>query len=380
MQNETPLTPAQVEEAKFKISKVLVRVITSEPFYATLLMQTKPQLSEMLPTAWVNMRGHIFFNPNFVLKHTVDELIGVAIHEVLHKVFFHVMRLRDRHPKKWNIACDAIINHIITVEQGYKLPAGGVIFPPEKVVGKTADEVYAAIPDDPGDNGGGWDGQGDMKDDGSTPTEADALDIKRQVAAAVQNAKQMGKMPAGLDRLIGELLEPQKDWKQLLEEALTSALMGNDLFAYSKRSHAGRAAGVVIPALCRSVAMRKVVIGVDTSGSIDEKQLQIFISETRGILHSIGIQECHVVYCDARIHDVHVLADFERDYTPAKVGGGGGTSFDPVFEYAEEQEAEALVYFTDMYCNFPEQPEFVMVWAATTEIEGPYGATVRIEV
>jgi len=379
MNDERKYTDAQMDEAKFKVSKVLTRVITSEPFYATLLMQTKPTLSTMAPTAWVNMRGHIFFNPGFVLDHTIDELVGVAIHEVLHKVFFHVMRLQERNPKKWNVACDAIINHIIVREQHYKLPAGGVMFPEDQVVGKTADEVYSAMKDDPA-GGGGWDGEGDMKDDGSQPTESDVLDIKRQVAAAVQNAKQMGKMPAGLDRLIDELLDPQKDWKELLEEALTSGLMGNDLFAYSKNSHAGRAAGTVMPALSRSVQMRKVVIGVDTSGSIDDNQLKIFISEVRGILHSIGIQETHVVYCDSGIHDVHVLPDYERDYMPAKVGGGGGTSFEPVFDYAEEQEAEAIVYFTDMYCHFPEEPDRLVVWAATTEIEGPYGSTVRIEV
>ena len=372
------LTPSQIEEAKFKLSKVLVHTITSEPFYATLLLQTKPQLSTMLPTAWVNMRGHIFFNPAFVLKHSVDELIGVAIHEVLHKVFFHVVRLNDRNPKKWNVACDAIINDIIVRKQGYKLPAGGVMFPPEKVEGKTADEVYAELPEDPG--GGGWDGDGDMKNDGQQPTEADVLDIKRQVASAVDNAKRMGKMPAGLDRLLGELFEPKQDWKNLMEEALTSALMGNDLFTYTKNSHTGRAAGAVLPALSRSVAMRRVVIGIDTSGSIDEKQLLTFVSEVRGILHSIGIQETHVVYCDADIHDVHILPDFEKDYTPAKVGGGGGTSFQPVFDYAEEHEAEAVIYFTDMYCSFPEQPDYTVVWAATTDIVGPYGATVKIDV
>ena len=134
----------------------------------------------------------------------------------------------------------------------------------------------------------------------------------------------------------------------------------------------------MLPSLSRGVALRKVVIGVDTSGSINQEQLNVFIGETRGILSSIGVQEAHIVYCDARIHDVHVVRDGEH-YLPAAVGGGGGTSFDPVFEYAKDVESEALVYFTDRYCSVPEQPEFHTVWAATSDVVGPFGTTIKIE-
>lgn len=373
-----PCTEQEKKDAQFKLSKVLVRVITSEPFYATLLMQRRPKLSEQFPTAWVDGPGQIFFNPRFVLKHSVDEMIGVAIHEVLHKVFFHVQRLATRHPKKWNVACDAIINDIIVRQQHYKLPDGGVMFPEDKVRGKTADQVYAEMEDDPSD-GGGFDGaDGDMINDG-TMTEADVLDIKQQVAAAVENAKKQGKMPAGLDRLLTDLFDPKKDWKELLELALTTALMGNARFSFSKPSHAGRVTGLCLPGLSKGVQLRKAVIGVDTSGSIDEKTLKTFVSETRGILASCGVQEAHIVYCDARIHDVHIVPSGE-EYVPAKIGGGGGTRFEPVFEYADSEDAECVVYFTDMYGSFPDRPDYPVVWAATTDVEGPWGQTVQIEV
>lgn len=373
MNDQKPLTAAQVKEAEFKLSKVLVKTIAHEPFYATLLLQNKPQLSEMLPTAWVSRRG-MYFNPRFVLEHSVEELLGVAIHETLHKVFGHVFRLGGRDPRRWNVVCDAIINDIITRQQGYKLPAMAIDWPAEEVRGFTAEELYAKH-DDP-DNGGGWDGSPDMVDEGE-PTEKELLDNKRLVAGAVANAKQQGKMPAGLDRLIGELLEPKKNWKELLECTLISLLVGNDLFSYTRPSIVGRQLGCVMPTLSRASGMRRLVCGIDTSGSISADELKMFVSELRGITDAVGIQEVHVVYCDADIHDVHIVEQ-GMQYEPSSVGGGGGTSFQPVFDYAEENDAEALVYMTDMYCWFPERPEFPVVWGATTDTVGPYGTTINI--
>ncbi len=373
MNEEKPLTPAQMDEAKLKLSKIMVRMIANEPFYATLLLQSKPQLSEEHPTAWVSRRG-MFFNPRFLLKHSMDEMVGVTIHETLHKVFGHLFRLGSRNARKWNVVCDAIINDIITRQQGYKLPPGCIDWPEAEVRGKTAEELYASNKDPEDD--GGWGSGGDMIDEGDL-TEKDLLDTKRALAGAVANAKAAGKMPAGLERMIGEVLEPKKNWKELLEVTLTSALVGNDMFSYAKTSVVGRSLGVAMPTLSRASAMRRLVCGIDTSGSISADELRMFVSELRGITDAIGIQEVHVVYCDANIHDVHIVENGEP-YEPEKVGGGGGTAFDPVFDYARDVEAEALVYMTDLCCHFPEPLDIPIVWGATTKTIAPYGTTINI--
>lgn len=372
MPDEKPLTDAQRAEASLKLSKIMVKMIANEPFYATLLLQNKPQLSELMPTAWVSRRG-MYFNPRFLLAHSLDEMVGVAIHETLHKVFGHVFRVGQRNPRKWNVVCDAIINDLIK-QQGYKLPAMAIDWPADAVRGKTAEELYSETDDPEGE--GGFGQGGDMIDDGE-PTEKDLLDNKRALAGAMANAKAQGKMPAGLERLIGEIMEPKKNWKELLEVTLTSALIGNDMFSYSRTSIVGRSLGIAMPTLSKSSAMRRLVCGIDTSGSISPDELKMFVNELRGITNAIGIQEVHVVYCDAQIHNVHIIENGEP-YEPEKVGGGGGTSFEPVFEYAEENEAEALVYMTDMCCSFPERPDFPVVWGATTGAVGPYGTTINI--
>ena len=63
--------------------------------------------------------------------------------------------------------------------------------------------------------------------------------------------------------------------------------------------------------------------------------------------------------------------------------GGGGTSFRPVFDWVEEQEIEprCLVYFTDGYADFPEQPHsYPVMWAIIDSSETPpWGEILHID-
>jgi hypothetical protein len=39
------------------------------------------------------------------------------------------------------------------------------------------------------------------------------------------------------------------------------------------------------------------------------------------------------------------------------------------------------VYLTDMYGTFPnKEPEYPVLWCATSDVVGPFGETLRIEV
>jgi len=65
------------------------------------------------PTASINAKGEIRYNPDFVRKNvrTGVDLFCLVFHEVLHPVFGHFIHPND---KVANIACDAIINSVIS--------------------------------------------------------------------------------------------------------------------------------------------------------------------------------------------------------------------------------------------------------------------------
>jgi predicted metal-dependent peptidase len=128
-----------------------------------------------------------------------------------------------------------------------------------------------------------------------------------------------------------------------------------------------------------------IVVAVDTSGSISEKELTVFLSELQQILDMSKPIRCTVLAIDADVHDVTELMpdDSLIDNMPP-LKGGGGTSFVPAFEWCTREgiEPATLIYFTDMYGSFPgEVPEYPVIWCSTSKSRpAPFGETIDIDI
>ncbi|HAC63305.1 MAG TPA: hypothetical protein DCF68_07120, partial [Cyanothece sp. UBA12306] len=98
----------------------------------------------------------------------------------------------------------------------------------------------------------------------------------------------------------------------------------------------------------------QVFVCIDTSGSIDNPQLQLFLSEVTGILGAYPHLKCELYYADADAYGPYSLTS-NSSLPSAK--GGGGTSFIPFFNQVEENRDPSLervcVYLTDGYGDFP---------------------------
>ncbi|MBE6384551.1 MAG: hypothetical protein E7048_02675 [Lentisphaerae bacterium] len=120
-----------------------------------------------------------------------------------------------------------------------------------------------------------------------------------------------------------------------------------------------------------------IVVAVDTSGSIEEKDFQDFFGEIGSIVQSFQNYQLTLLQCDTRITDVQSFSR-EKPYrhTPVKIKGGGGTSFVPVFEYLKQQKItpRILLYYTDGEGDFPEKaPAYPVFWVLPENTEVPWG-------
>jgi len=91
-----------------------------------------------------------------------------------------------------------------------------------------------------------------------------------------------------------------------------------------------------------------------------------------------------LIGCDARVNSrIELYSGDSLADDPPPLGGGGGTSFVPPFDLlAEEGIVPAcLVYFTDMYGSFPENPGYPVIWCSTSaDKEAPFGETIFVEL
>jgi predicted metal-dependent peptidase len=204
------------------------------------------------------------------------------------------------------------------------------------------------------------------------------------VAQAAQLAKRQGDVPAWLERLVAEALQPKEDWRGILREFISK--QAKDEHRWSRPNRRFLQQGVYLPSL-RSDELGDVIVTVDCSGSIGQRELDVFAGELRGILETFG---CTLTVLHHDIPVTHVQR-WEPTDGPLRLKphGGGGTSHVPVFEWIRENAAEGtpcVVAFTDLYTEFPAKtPHLPVLWAVCgggsayhKRPEPPFGRVVEI--
>jgi predicted metal-dependent peptidase len=134
----------------------------------------------------------------------------------------------------------------------------------------------------------------------------------------------------------------------------------------------------------RSNELPHLVITLDTSGSIDQEQLDQFAAEVSAILELMENSEITVIYCDSRLRGTPET--FTKSDLPLTLNalGGGGTDFRPPFQYVADQDMTpaALIYLTDLDCDdFPQEPDYPVLWIKTGTYgrPAPFGEVIDLE-
>lgn len=128
----------------------------------------------------------------------------------------------------------------------------------------------------------------------------------------------------------------------------------------------------------------ELVIGIDVSGSIGQKELHEFWSIIKGALTSGLKLTIDIVSCDAVITSHHKVSWNEPEsYEKIKeLPGGGGTDFRPIFNWQAEHapEAQAIIVFTDLCGTFPKNCDLPTFWLVDCALKGrmevPFGQVV----
>lgn len=367
-----------------KLTKARANLVMLHPFFGSLALRMKLVEEPGIKTAdcdGVTIR----YNPKFIDGLSQSKVQGLLAHEVMHPGFLHHTRRGNREPRKWNVACDYAINGILT-KANFDLPEKGCINPAYD--GMTSEHIYSILPDqseedgdDPGGDGGVRDSPNAINNGGSQSQQNnEEATWKMAVAQAAHIAKQAGKLPAELERLIGDLLEPILPWRSILRRFATEKRA--DDFSWSRGNRRFLGQGLYLPSRMSDDAMGTVVVVIDTSGSIGENELNEFASEIKGIVAETRPAKTIVMYCDAMIAHIDEFAP--DDDLVFECHGGGGTDFRPPFEHIEEHciDPKALIYLTDGYGPFPnEPPAYPTLWCINNDqIIPPFGEHLVLEV
>jgi predicted metal-dependent peptidase len=367
-----------------RIAKAKTALILEHPFFGNLAMNMPFEISEDVPTAATN-GSRVLFNPNFCEPLKDEELLFLVAHEVCHPMFEHIFRLNGRDPKRWNYAGDAVINPMLEDEGIGKFIEGGVM---DRDLlqrgGGTTDGVYNLLPPMPEDGDGGY-GDGmkpydDIEDAGenSSPAEIEQkkAEWKVKVAQAAQSAKMMGKLSAGLERFVGDLMKPRVNWKDVMQRFLVK--QRTDARTWARPNRRFLSQGMYLPSVSGE-ALGELCFAIDTSGSIGEEELTQFASEITKVYQDLSPTKIHVIYFDSVVCHYDC---FEDDEPVIKPHGGGGTAFSPIFRFMQDKDIDpvACVVLTDLCCDdFGDEPAYPVLWVSNMKGEAPWGEIVYME-
>lgn len=348
-------------------------------------MQSLPRrFSNALPTAAVGLNNgmvEMFFNPDFLINElNTSERVAVLKHEILHIVFRHLYRNKKYEKIKfiYNIAADLVVNQYIGE---WQLPLNAIkisSFPElklkenqsleyyiEKLINVDSEQLSLVVPADYFESHDTWD---EMSND-SSEAEKDIASYKldKIIMDAYENAatsKNYGDIPDEIKQAIFKVQSSYKsiiNWRQSLKIFAQHSMRSNVMLTYKRISKRfNTRPGVKIR---RS---EKLLLAIDTSGSISQKELEVFFNEINQI-HKCGA-EIDIVECDAKIQNFY---RYTGKY-PETVKGGGGTNFDPVFDFLNKSKInyDGCIYLTDGYAPQPKiKCRTKLLWVVTSNIK-----------
>jgi predicted metal-dependent peptidase len=394
------------QKAERKLKKVKINLMRNPMFalWSGIMMVGKTSVAEDVPTACTNGRDEIY-GLEFITKLDEKQLGFVVLHENMHKGLRHMttwQKLRAENPRLANIAMDHVINLMIMEmdpnEQVIAMPRLDDGTPmacyDTKYKGMNTKQVFDLLKQDNPDGEGGegfdehdWDGAKEM-------TAEERKELEREVDQALRQGqiaamKATGKGGLNVNRELGDMLQPQIDWREALREFVSATCNAKDASSWRRVNRRMLSQDVYLPTLIGE-KVGHIAIGVDTSGSIGADELNVFLSEVKAVVEEVHPDKIDLIYWDGNVagHEVYDMATMSNLVSSTKPVGGGGTDPTCMMRYLKEQniKPECIIQLTDGYIgDWGDEWDAPIMWVISESrytsgrIVSPVGKTVHIK-
>jgi predicted metal-dependent peptidase len=398
-----------------ELSQCIVALLMEEPFYAHILGSVVRRITKEIPTLGVAIKDKkliLLVNEDFFMEtlKTKEEKIGALKHEVLHLVLKHISRkpIECKIPELWNIAADLVVNQYISP---WKLPETAVTLmnfsdldlPLEASIEEYYDRL-SKLKNEMTQQG--W-GSAENFDPNATPTpdssnsldklygkewhsdhnswsETSSVTDETLIDQAIQSAREKAKtnwsnLPSFIKNSIfynSKIKSKNISWKreiQIFASACGRTRIRHTMMKISKRYNTRP--GIKVQ------RMKNLLILLDTSGSISEDTIRMFMAEIHQIWRTGA--SVTVMESDSNVHKVYAYrGKFPNTYT-----GGGGTDYDDAFQWInrnQNKQFDGCIILTDGDAPSPQiKPYCRILWALSSDMKYTnhlkWGRVVRLE-
>ena len=344
------------------------------------IMLGKSEVVEKMKTAATNGRDKKY-GAAFVTILNRKQLRYLVLHENFHVALKHCILFKDvkkKYPKLSNVAHDYVVNALIEeMDPDFKFverPTDTLCID-RKYFGWSFPQVMNDLiaqgrkePEDgegTGENDEGFDEPIDSHEDGEfddDPIERDKLE--KQIDDANRQGEMLARKLAGKGDgnrdILGTAKERMTDWKQALQDWISSVSSGDDNSRFSPPNKRLLASGFIMPSHFTET-VGELILAVDTSGSM-YPYYRLLFGEIARICQLTKPAAVRVLWWDNAVcgDETFKPADYEQIASLMNPKGGGGTTPQVVVDYIREHkiDAKAIVWLSDGYlgCDDPVTP------------------------
>ena len=196
-----------------------------------------------------------------------------------------------------------------------------------------------------------------------------------------ESLRSIGDGGGGYDRDIFDRPPVRLDWR----EYLAHWLLARSCTAWDKPINVPIYSATGLVSAGRDQAtLDTLVIGVDTSGSVNDDEQGEMLASIRHAVETVKFETLHLLACDSSIRQHNEIQACDLTAMPHFIKGGGGTRFRPVFDWQAEHAPDApIIYLTDGHSyditslKQPDVPVLWLSWDAPVE-HYPFGEAIRI--
>ncbi len=329
-----------IKEALAALEKAKIQLMlkADSAFFVSLCFSRKHVFNENIPTARTNGLM-VEYNPTFFMAQSPEVRVSILLHETLHGAYLHMERMQvDMDHQRANIAMDHVIN-LQLKERGYTL--GDNWHCDSQFTNMAWEDVYPLIPVDETCS------MEDVEPVGSEEFRDKLIhEVQNQLIAASiasQQAKDApGTIPGNVQIYIDKLLNPKLPWQTILRRFLQKFDKSNYSF---KKPNKKYLPDFYLPTLIGK-SLIDVTVAVDTSGSVSDNQFSRFVAEIVSIFKTTKAKKMSLIQFDTCIKSVNKIPSMGA-LGKVEFVGRGGTSIEPVLEWAKINNPKLLIIFTD---------------------------------
>ena len=225
---------------------------------------------------------------------------------------------------------------------------------------------------------------GDEEDNTDRDTWLNRMIEATDIVAQSEGGKGRGTVPLAAERMVEEIKNPTLDWRTILNDFVQEEICD---YSFSPPDKRMEDSPFFLPDFNeKDESVKDILFMIDTSGSMSNTQISECYSEIYGAIQQFGGKlQGKLGFFDAVVVEPIPFED-EEEFKIIRPKGGGGTSFDIIFDYVEkEMEDEppvSIVILTDGYAPFPDESRtngIPVLWIINNDsVTPPWGKIARI--